>query len=339
MLDQVLNVFGIAPDVDLNIMKVNQTLAELSARLIYEIDKYLAAENPDLILIQGDTTTTLCAALSAFYRRIPIGHIEAGLRTWDLMAPWPEEANRVLTSRLATLHFAPTEHNKQNLLNEGVSASQIFVTGNTVVDALILALKKIKEKPIRIDNLPPNLKPDYNGKRPRMVLITGHRRENFGKNFENICKAIASLAKSFPKVQFTYPVHLNPNVRKPVKQILGSENSSSNNIHLMEPISYLPFIALMDQSYIILTDSGGVQEEAPSLGKPLLLMRETTERPEGVSAGTVQVVGSDVQSIVKAVSELLTNKIKYKKMSRTHNPYGDGRTAIRIINSCKSFLQ
>jgi len=330
MLDQVLEVFDIVPDTDMNLMKPNQTLAELTSRAIESLDKYMANEKPDMVLIQGDTTTVFCAALTAFYHHIPVGHVEAGLRTGNMYAPWPEEANRVLASRLTALHFAPTQLSKQNLLNEGISADTIFVTGNTVIDALILALHKIKESPYEI----PGLSRDV--LRSPIVLITGHRRENFGKGFENICNAIATLSDKFPKVRFVYPVHLNPNVSEPVNRILGK--AKYNNIHLIKPLSYLPFVALMNQAKLILTDSGGIQEEAPSLGKPVLVMRETTERPEAVHAGTVKLVGTDDNKIIDETTTLLTDDAAYEEMARAHNPYGDGNAAERIIELCKIFF-
>ncbi len=337
MLDQVLEVFGINPDVDLNLMRRNQTLSGFTSRALVAIDKYLTNEKPDFVMVQGDTTTVLCAALAAFYHHIPLGHVEAGLRTWNLGAPWPEEANRVLTSRLGTLHFAPTETNRKNLLKEGVPAGSIFVTGNTVIDALFIALAKVKEHSPTIDGVPRFLQPgecNAAGKAERIVLITGHRRENFGEGFENICKAIAILAKNFPDVHFVYPVHLNPNVRKPVNEILGCMDERSfkfYNVHLIAPLSYLSFVALMNRSYLILTDSGGVQEEAPSLGKPVLVMRDITERPEAVAAGAVKLVGTSQKSIVKAVGNLLTDEKFYKRMRHAQNPYGDGKAAGRIV--------
>ncbi|HYG73731.1 MAG TPA: UDP-N-acetylglucosamine 2-epimerase (non-hydrolyzing) [Planctomycetota bacterium] len=332
MLDQVLDVFAIKPDDDLNLMKPNQTLAGLTARAIEAIDGYLTREKPDLILVQGDTTTVLCAALTAFYHRIPVGHVEAGLRTWNLQSPWPEEANRVLASRLVALHFAPTSSSRENLLKEAVPASDIFVTGNTVIDALFIALEKVKANPPEI----PNLAPDIMKSKSRVVLITGHRRENFGGGFENICNAIAELAKRFPETQFVYPVHLNPNVVEPVQRILGAGKAS--NVHLIQPLSYLPFVAMMQRASLILTDSGGVQEEAPSLGKPVLVMRDTTERPEAVSAGTVKLVGTDYNTIVNETSRLLSDAAAYDAMSRAQNPYGDGKATGRILEACEAFF-
>lgn len=335
MLDQVLKVFGITPDHDLNLMRPNQTLSGLTARAIEALDGYLAAEKPDLILVQGDTTTVFCAALTAFYRHIPVGHVEAGLRTGNLQAPWPEEANRVLTTRLTDLHFAPTEIARNNLQREGVAENRIYVTGNTVIDALFLALDKVKADPPTIPGFS-DKKITFTRDKP-MVLITGHRRENFGDGFEKICTAIARLAEQFPQVQFVYPVHLNPNVREPVNRIIGGPGHA--NIHLIEPLPYLPFVALMNQSAVVLTDSGGIQEEAPSLGKPVLVMRETTERPEAVDAGTVKLVGTDQEKIVSEVSRLLTDPNEYERMSRAHNPYGDGKASARIVRACENYLE
>jgi UDP-N-acetylglucosamine 2-epimerase (non-hydrolysing) len=349
MLDQVLQIFEIVPDVDLDLMKPNQTLAGLTSRAITGIDQYLAEHKPDMILVQGDTTTVFSAALAAFYHHIPVGHVEAGLRTGNMMSPWPEEANRVLTSRIAALHFAPTATSRQNLLREHIADASIVVTGNTVIDALFLALEKIKKHPPQVQGLPDFLQPLTTNNlqltaKHRMVLITGHRRENFGGGFENICNAIAELAKRFPDVHFVYPMHLNPNVREPVLRILrGSPSSThhapcSSNIHLIEPLDYLPFVAMMNRAYIILTDSGGVQEEAPSLGKPVLVMRDTTERPEAVEAGTVRLVGTDYQAIVDGVSELLTDQTVYESMSRAHNPYGDGKATERHIQALEKYF-
>jgi len=340
MLDQVLDVFQIRPDVDLNLMVPNQSLASLTARGIEAIDRYLASDKPDLLLIQGDTTTTLCGALAAFFRRIPVGHVEAGLRTFNLQAPWPEEANRVLASRVTTLHFAPTEVSRRNLLQEGVSADRIVVTGNTGIDALFLARDKVLANPPVVAGLPGMLQPgnpSEDGSR-RMVLITGHRRENFGEGFDNICRSIAELASRFPETEFVYPVHLNPNVREPVSRLLGAARGKAilPNVHLLEPLSYLPFVGLLERAYVILTDSGGIQEEAPSLGKPVLVMRDTTERPEGVAAGTVRLVGTDPATIVREVSRLLTDRIAYDTMARSHNPYGDGHATERILEACRT---
>ncbi|MEI7851115.1 MAG: UDP-N-acetylglucosamine 2-epimerase (non-hydrolyzing) [Kiritimatiellales bacterium] len=342
MLDQVLEVFDIRPDVDLDLMKPNQTLAGLTARAITGIDQYLAEYKPDMILVQGDTTTVFSAALAAFYHKIPVGHVEAGLRTGNMMSPWPEEANRVLTSRIAGLHFAPTETSRQNLLREHILEELIIVTGNTVIDALFLALEKIKGNPPHVEGLPDFLQPSTTNNaqlstKHRMVLITGHRRENFGQGFEDICRAIAELARRFPDVHFVYPVHLNPNVREPVERILCGE-SVIGNVHLLGPLDYLPFVAMMNRAHIILTDSGGVQEEAPSLGKPVLVMRDTTERPEAVDAGTVRLVGTDYEAIIGGVSELLMDQTVYETMSRAHNPYGDGKATDRHLKALERFF-
>jgi UDP-N-acetylglucosamine 2-epimerase (non-hydrolysing) len=377
MLDQVLEAFDIVPDTDLHLMRPNQTLGELTSRAIAAIDSYLGAERPDLILVQGDTTTVLCAALAAFYHHIPVGHVEAGLRTWNLDAPWPEEANRVLVSRLARLHFAPTPTARDNLLKEGLAPDAIFVTGNPVIDALFIALEKMRANPPTIPGLPDFLQPAVpNSQRsttnypspavtssvvngpaltpdsqpstlnPQLVLITCHRRENFGDGFANICQAIAELALKFPDTHFIYPVHLNPNVREPVHRILGRNNSALGglhsqveNVHLIEPLPYLPFVALMNRATLILTDSGGVQEEAPSLGKPVLVMRDATERPEAVVAGTVKLVGTDAVKIVRGTTELLASASARAAMSQAMNPYGDGKAASRIAEACRGFLR
>jgi UDP-N-acetylglucosamine 2-epimerase (non-hydrolysing) len=340
MLDQVLDVFQIRPDADLNLMVPNQSLASLTARGIEAIDRYLADDTPDLLLVQGDTTTTLCGALAAFFRKVPVGHVEAGLRTFNLQAPWPEEGNRVLASRVTTLHFAPTDVSRRNLMAEGVPDENIVVTGNTGIDALFLARDKVLLNPPTIPGLPGILQPGTpcaDGS-PRLVLITGHRRENFGDGFENICRSIAELARQFPDTHFVYPVHLNPNVREPVNRLLGAEAHSGvlPNVHLLEPLSYLPFVGLLERAYIILTDSGGIQEEAPSLGKPVLVMRDTTERPEGVDAGTVRLVGTNAATIVREVSRLLTDRNAYNHMARSHNPYGDGHATQRILEACRN---
>jgi UDP-N-acetylglucosamine 2-epimerase (non-hydrolysing) len=331
MLDQVLADFDIRPDTDLDLMHPGQSLGEISSRSIAAVDKYLGTEKPDLVLVQGDTVTVFCATLAAFFHHIPVGHVEAGLRTGNLQAPWPEEANRVLTTRLASLHFAPTEIARQNLLREGVVEDAIYVTGNTVIDALFLGLEKIRREPPPI----PELGEAFLMDKAPMVLITGHRRENFGEGFESICQAIADLARRYPQTQFVYPVHLNPNVREPVMRILGGANT---NVRLIEPISYLPFVRLMERATLILTDSGGVQEEAPSLGKAVLVMRETTERPEGVNAGTVKLVGTSRSQIVTETSRLLDDVSAREKMARSVNPYGDGKAAPRIVKACREFL-
>ena len=326
MLQQVLDVFGVVPDKDLALMRPNQTLGGLTSRAIAAIDEYLAEERPDIVMVQGDTTTVLAGALAAFYHHLPVAHVEAGLRTWDLESPWPEEANRVLTTRLAKWHFCPTENNKRNLLKEGVPEKDIFVTGNTVIDALLMAKEKVIANPPTIDGLPSDLMASDD----RMVLITGHRRENFGEGFENICTAIKNLAERFPETHFVYPVHLNPNVREPVERNLGV--CHCKNVHLIAPQSYLPFVALMNRAHLILTDSGGVQEEAPSLGKPILVMRDTTERPEAVAVGAVKVVGVVRDFIEREATVLLNDSSEYVRMAKAINPYGDGYAASRIVH-------
>ena len=332
MLDQVLEVFGVVPDVDLALMQPNQTLAGLASRAIEKIDGYLAEYQPDMVIVQGDTTTVFCAAMAAFYRQIPVGHVEAGLRTWNKFSPFPEEINRVLTTRVADLHFAPTHVSRDNLLREGVDDNNIVVTGNTVIDALHIAVDQVRKKPPLIPGLPANLM-DGQKEKP-LVLITGHRRENFGQGFINICEAISTLAERFSDTAFVYPVHLNPNVREPVFRLLGN----TDNVYLIEPLSYLPFVALMNRAKLILTDSGGVQEEAPSLGKPVLVTRDTTERPEAVDAGTVKLVGTDKRIIIDNVATLLTDEKTYNAMATAINPYGDGKACGRIITACSRFV-
>ncbi len=326
MLDQVLELFGISPDCDLQLMRPNQTLAGLTARAMTGLDDYYTQARPDMVLVQGDTTTVLTAALAAFYHRIPIGHVEAGLRTGNKFSPFPEEINRVLTSHVADHHFAPTPKARQNLLDEGVADERIVVTGNTVIDALHLAVAKVHASPPRIPDLPEELQSGAKG--PDMVLITGHRRENFGEGFESICQAIAELSDRFGDTAFVYPMHLNPNVREPVNRILRGRD----NVHLIEPLSYLPFVALMERSCVVLTDSGGVQEEAPSFGKPVLVMRDTTERPEAVDAGTVRLCGTDREAIVREVTSLLSDPHAYAQMANAVNPYGDGKASGRILD-------
>jgi len=332
MLDQVLEVFDIVPDVDLALMQPNQTLAGLTSRAIALIDNYTTEYQPDMVIVQGDTTTVFCTAMAAFYRQIPVGHVEAGLRTWNKFSPFPEEINRVLTTRVADLHFAPTQISRDNLLREGVDDKNIIVTGNTVIDALHIAVDQIRKKTPLVPGLPTNLINGHEGK--PLVLITGHRRENFGRGFIDICEAISTLAERFSDTAFVYPVHLNPNVREPVFRLL----SNMDNVYLIEPLSYLPFIALMNRAKLILTDSGGVQEEAPSLGKPVLVMRDTTERPEAVDAGTVKLVGTDKRMIIDNVATLLTNEKIYSTMATAINPYGDGKACGRIITACLRFL-
>lgn len=319
MLQQVLDVFSVVPDENLALMQPNQTLAGLTARAMVKLDEYLTREKPDVVMVQGDTTTVLCGALAAFYHHIPVAHVEAGLRTGNLWSPWPEEGNRLLATRLAKWHFCPTENNKANLLREGVQPNDIYVVGNTVIDALLMAKKKVETEGCQSGH--------------RSVLITGHRRENFGEGFENICHAIKRLAVEFPEIDFIYPVHLNPNVREPVNRILGEH--VEHNVKLIEPQSYLPFVKLMTEAEIILTDSGGVQEEAPSLGKPVLVMRDTTERPEAVTAGTVKLVGTSAEAIYENARELLTDERAYAKMSHAINPYGDGQAVGRILEVLK----
>ncbi|EPZ8572064.1 MULTISPECIES: non-hydrolyzing UDP-N-acetylglucosamine 2-epimerase [Pseudomonas] len=315
MLDQVLNYFSIEPDIDLDIMRPNQTLTILTARLLLDLDDVLQAEKPDVVLVQGDTTTVMTAALACFYHRIPIGHVEAGLRTLDMQNPFPEEANRVITGRLARWHFAPTESSRQNLLREGISDKDIVVTGNTVIDALLMTAAKDLELGIEID---PS---------KRLVLITSHRRENFGEPFRSICRALHTLAKRNLDVQFLYPVHPNPNVKDVAHEMLGN----CPNIHLCAPLDYAPFVAAMKRSYLIISDSGGVQEEAPALGKPVLVLRDETERPEAVEQGVVKLVGPNYDRIVEEAQRLLDDESAYGEMARGVSPYGDGRGAERIV--------
>jgi UDP-N-acetylglucosamine 2-epimerase (non-hydrolysing) len=322
MLDQVLELFEITPDYDLDIMQPGQDLFDITSNVLLEVKKVLQIEEPDIVLVHGDTTTSMASAMAAFYLKIPLGHVEAGLRTYDINSPFPEEFNRQITSRIATLHFAPTKISRQNLLDEKVPDGQIFVTGNTVIDALLSMVEKARIIDFSDTLLKrmPFLKQEKSHI-PRIILVTGHRRENFGLGFEEICHALSVVANENPEIQIIYPVHLNPNVREPVNRIL----SNLNNVHLIEPMEYLTFIKLMDLSYLILTDSGGIQEEAPSLGKPVLVMRDTTERPEAVESGTVKLVGTNKNEIVKMVNRLLTDSNFYMQMSKAHNPYGDGK--------------
>ncbi len=328
MLDQVLNLFDILPDFDLDIMRHNQGLTSITTIILEKMQEVLEQSNPDIVLVHGDTTTTFAASLAAFYKKIDVGHVEAGLRTGNKLSPWPEEGNRCLTSVLAKYHFAPTLIAKNNLLTENVGDADIVVTGNTVVDSLLSISKVIDEDPKLASSLEGSLNLPLNSK---IVLITGHRRENFGDGFENICRSISTLAKNYPKVNFVYPVHLNPNVREPVNRWL----KGIANVFLIEPLDYLPFVFLMKHSNLILTDSGGIQEEAPSLGKPVLVMRDTTERPEALAAGTVKLVGTRVDSIVSEASNLLNDDESYNLMSRAHNPYGDGLASERIVEFLK----
>lgn len=332
MLDQVLRLFAITPDYDLNIMQPGQGLSEVTCRILEGLEPVLTAFKPDLVLVHGDTTTTLAASLAALYQRIPVAHVEAGLRTGNLYSPWPEEANRKLTGHLATYHFAPTERARDNLLRENLGDRQILVTGNTVIDALFW----VRDRILGDETLRHSLDTHYGflDANKKLILVTGHRRENFGGGFERICTALASIARRHPEAQILYPVHLNPNVREPVNRIL----SGIDNVFLIAPQEYLPFVYLMNRSYLILTDSGGIQEEAPSLGVPVLVMRETTERPEAVEAGTVRLVGTEVATILDAVSQLLTDNVAYQAMSRAHNPFGDGTACQRIIAALKNPL-
>ncbi|EGR7955165.1 UDP-N-acetylglucosamine 2-epimerase (non-hydrolyzing) [Vibrio vulnificus] len=330
MLDQVLELFEITPDYDLNLMKAGQTLNEVTARILLELKPVLQEFKPDVVLVHGDTATTFAASLAAYYEQIAVGHVEAGLRTGNIYSPWPEEANRKLTGALTKYHFAPTETSQQNLLQENYSEENIFVTGNTVIDALLMVKEKIEQDADLKATLAAQF--PYLDENKKLILVTGHRRESFGGGFERICEALAQTAKQHSEVQILYPMHLNPNVREPVNRILGSVE----NVLLIEPQQYLPFIYLMDRANIILTDSGGIQEEAPSLGKPVLVMRDTTERPEAVAAGTVKLVGTDVEKIVSNLNTLLSDSEAYQAMSFAHNPYGDGKACQRILDSlCK----
>ena len=325
MLDQVLSLFSLKPDFDLNIMKPGQDLTDVTTAILQQMRDVLTETQPDIVLVHGDTATTFAVTLAAYYQQIPVGHVEAGLRTGNLYSPWPEEANRKLTGALAHLHFSPTQGAAANLLAEGVEQSSIHVTGNTVIDALFQIVRRFDEDKALGGSLAAQF-PFLNAER-RVVLVTGHRRESFGGGFERICEALRRTAEAFPDVDIVYPVHLNPNVREPVNRLLRG----LNNIHLIEPLDYLPFVYLMSRSYLILTDSGGIQEEAPSLGKPVLVMRETTERPEAVEAGTVELVGTDVEKIVGRLKSLLDDQAAYDAMSLAHNPYGDGQACERVL--------
>ena len=336
MLDQVLRIFDIQPDYDLNIMKQGQDLYDVTARVLTGMRDVLKETRPDIVLVHGDTTTSTAAALAAFYQQIPVGHIEAGLRTHNIYSPWPEEMNRLITGRIASYNFSPTSLSKDNLLQEGISGEQIIVTGNTVIDALYMVVEKIKNDGILSCELEKVLKASgYDISRlsdgRKLVLITGHRRENFGDGFISMCKAIKSLSEKYPEVDFVYPMHLNPNVRKPIHEVFGE--SQRANLFFIEPLEYLSFVYLMEKSAIVLTDSGGIQEEAPGLGKPVLVMRDTTERPEALEAGTVKLVGTDYDKIVNEVSGLLDSQEYYEKMSKAINPYGDGKACSRIVKA------
>lgn len=338
MLDQVLNIFKIKPDYDLNIMKQGQDLYDVTARVLVGMRDVLKEAQPDVVLVHGDTTTSTAAALAAFYQQIPVGHVEAGLRTHNIYSPWPEEMNRQITGRIATYHFAPTPLSEQNLLAENVKKENIHVTGNTVIDALYMVVEKIKNDKTLDAELEVVLnKSGYNVNRltggKKLVLITGHRRENFGDGFIHMCTAIKDLTKKYPDVDFVYPMHLNPNVRKPIHEVFGEDLSHLNNMFFIEPLEYLSFVYLMEKSTIVLTDSGGIQEEAPGLGKPVLVMRDTTERPEALEAGTVKLVGTNYDKIISEVSALLNDQDYYEKMSKAVNPYGDGKACKRIVHA------
>lgn len=337
MLDQVLQIFYIIPDYDLAIMKQGQDLYDVTARVLVGMRDVLKTVQPDIVLVHGDTTTSTAAALAAFYQQIPVGHVEAGLRTYNIYSPWPEEMNRQMTGRLATYHFAPTALSKQHLLQEGVKEESIVVTGNTVIDALYMVVDKIKQDCSLNEELKGILKTvGYDVTRlqdgKKLVLITGHRRENFGDGFISMCQAIKTLSEKYPEVDFVYPMHLNPNVRKPIHEVFGDDLSVLDNMFFIEPLEYLSFVYLMEKASIVLTDSGGIQEEAPGLGKPVLVMRDTTERPEALEAGTVKLVGTDYDRIINEVSTLLENKDYYEKMSQAVNPYGDGLACSRIVD-------
>lgn len=323
MLDQVLHIFHIVPQYDLNIMKAGQDLYDVTSRVLLEMRSVLDTEKPDVVLVHGDTTTSMAAALAAFYQQIPVGHVEAGLRTHNIYSPWPEEMNRQLTARIATWHFTPTSLGKRNLMKEGVDEDKIFITGNTVIDALHLIVEQR------------NIRTDMASDGKRMVLVTGHRRENFGEGFRQVCRAIKDLATQYPDVDFIYPVHPNPNVRKAILEVFGVSDlakSKTGNLKFIDPLDYVSFVELMAKAYIVLTDSGGIQEEAPGLGKPVLVMRDTTERPEALEAGTVKLVGADYEKIVSEVSTLLDDTEAYRAMSKAVNPYGDGQACQRILN-------
>ena len=340
MLAQVLSLFEITPDYDLAIMREKQDLYDVTSLVLLGLRDVLEKVKPDVVLVHGDTATSTAAALAAFYQKIPVGHVEAGLRTHNIYSPWPEEMNRQLTGRMATYHFAPTELSRQNLLAEGVSDEHILVTGNTVIDALHQVVKRVKsdvtlQQQVAEDLLKAGYDVTCLDQGRRLVLITGHRRENFGEGFLHICRAIKTLSERFPEVDFVYPMHLNPNVRKPIHDLFGEDLKGFSNLFFIEPLEYLQFVSLMERSTLVLTDSGGIQEEAPGLGKPVLVMRDTTERPEAVEAGTVQLVGTDYDRIVGGVETLLTDEAAYSQMSRANNPYGDGKACGRIADRLK----
>ncbi|AZF41737.1 UDP-N-acetylglucosamine 2-epimerase [Pseudomonas sp. R1-43-08] len=332
MLDQVLKLFALVPDFDLNIMKPSQDLTDVTVRILEGLKGVFAEFVPDIVLVHGDTATTFAASLAAYYHRIPVAHVEAGLRTGDIYSPWPEEGNRKLTGALANIHFAPTQTSQANLLREGVPAKNVLVTGNTVIDALMMVIDRLKtDEQLREGAAQPS---SFISPERRIVLVTGHRRESFGDGFERICKALAHIAQAHKDVDIIYPMHMNPNVREPVNRLL----KDIKNVYLIEPLDYLPFVYLMEKSYLILTDSGGIQEEAPSLGKPVLVMRDTTERPEALEAGTVKLVGTDVEVMIEEVDELLNSQSAYDKMSFAHNPYGDGKASHRIVEALKQMF-
>lgn len=340
MLDQVLKIFGVVPDYDLDIMQQGQDLYDVTSKVLMGMREVLKEAKPNMVLVHGDTTTSMAAALAAFYQQIPVGHVEAGLRTHNIYSPWPEEMNRQITGRIACIHFAPTQLSRQNLLDEGVMDERITVTGNTVIDALQMIVNKISSddgfNKVLTNRL---LSFGYDVERlaygKKLVLITGHRRENFGEGFLNICNAIKKLAQTYPNVDFVYPMHLNPNVRRPIHEVFGEDLTHLGNVFFIEPLEYLEFVYLMKKSSIVLTDSGGIQEEAPGLGKPVLVMRDTTERPEAVEAGTVKLVGTDMVKIIRNVSLLLDDADEYRKMSQAVNPYGDGKACERIIQALR----
>ncbi len=343
MLDQVLHIFEITPDYDLNIMKQGQDLYDVTARVLIGMRDVLKDSQPDLVLVHGDTTTSTASALAAFYQQIPVGHIEAGLRTHNIYSPWPEEMNRQITGRISTYHFSPTPLSRENLLSEGIYDTAITVTGNTVIDALYMVVDKIKnnkELDKELEDILERAGYDVNrlsnGK--KLVLITGHRRENFGNGFISICKAIKVLAQKYPNVDFVYPMHLNPNVRKSIHEVFGEDLTILDNMFFIEPLEYLSFVYLMEKATIVLTDSGGIQEEAPGLGKPVLVMRETTERPEALEAGTVKLVGTNCDKIINEISDLLENEVHYDKMSKAINPYGDGMACDRITRFVMNYV-